>query len=202
MGDSDSEYSDSEYWDSDPEKELSGKYGGKFGSTIRKLEFTGESLEMQRLNEALIKLPQNSEKYKSLQRKRKNLIRRINDTKKEKLDQKNFERRQFQLYWYNTWMRSDEVRKELRKELAELREKKKSGFGNETQQRFYNRRLQFLEKLIGYLDKDGDKEEIRKAWLNLGQRNMKTRARQRAKRGKQRARVGGTMGKKLVDLRF
>ena len=50
MSDSDSESSD---WDSDPEEELAGKYGGEFKTTARKLEFTGESSEMQRLNELL-----------------------------------------------------------------------------------------------------------------------------------------------------
>lgn len=187
--------------ESDAEEELKRKFGGKFGPTIRTLEFTGESQEMQTLNEALSKLPPNSEKYKLLLQRRRNLRRIINNTKKrEKLDQENFERRRRQMWWYNLWERSDERRKEsLRRELADLKAKKERG---ESLGLYDNYRLQMLEQLITYLDKEGDKEEMKEAWLNLGQRKMKTRANQRAKRYQERARKGGRGGKRLVDLRF
>ena len=197
MSDSDSESSD---WDSDPEEELAGKYGGEFKTTARKLEFTGESSEMQRLNELLSRLSEDTAMYKKVKDQQRRLVRQINNIKKrEKLDQENFERRRKQMWWYQVWERSNETRNSFRRELAELKAKKERG---ESLDSYENDRLQSLDKLIKYLDKEGDKEEMKEAWLNLGQRKMKTRASQRKKRYQERTKLGGRGGKRLVDLRF
>ena len=192
MSGSDSEDYDTE---SDPDKELSEKYGGEFKTTVRKIEFTGDSQAMATLKDQLSRFADDPKMYEFLEAQRRRLVRQIHLLKKrEDVADKNYEKRLYRIWWYKLWERSDEDRRDsFRRELADLKAKRERG--EYLDPLFENFRLQFLDQLINFLDKEGDKEEIKEAWLNLGQRQMKTRSRQRAKQSK------GAAGK-LVDLRF